>query len=325
MSRTAGGEFLFGPEEKEGLRKLIWKMAQFFGVKVLTYCVMDNHFHILVRVKDRQKFGRKFYGEKGEEHLLKHLKSMYSRAFLEKLKTEIESLRALGLEKDVEALLDQFRNRFCDLSVYMKEVKERFSRWYNKKHSRTGTLWQGRFKSVLVEDGEALQTMSSYIDLNPVRAGIVKDSKDYRWCAYAEAVAGSSRAGRGLCDVLDVPTDTFSENQHTYRSWLCTDGLEVIENKAPNEQGKVKRKGMSEANVDKVIKLGGKLSRHELLLSKVKYFSDGIVIGSQSFITAQRRRFLTSKGLAQDDVDNQLQRGRRKDELSEDMLVTWQW
>ena len=76
MSRTAGGEFLFGPEEKEGLRKLIWKMALFFGVKVLTYCVMDNHFHILVRVKDRQKFGRKFYGGKGEEHLLKHLKSM---------------------------------------------------------------------------------------------------------------------------------------------------------------------------------------------------------------------------------------------------------
>ena len=325
MSRTAGGEFLFGPEEKEGLRKLIWKMAQFFGVKVLTYCVMDNHFHILVRVKDRQKFGRKFYGEKGEEHLLKHLKSMYSRAFLDKLKTEIESLRALGLEKDVEALLDQFRNRFCDLSVYMKEVKERFSRWYNKKHSRTGTLWQGRFKSVLVEDGEALQTMSSYIDLNPVRAGIVNDPKDYRWCAYAEAVAGSSRAGRGLCDVLDVPTDTFSKNQHTYRSWLFTDGLEVIENKATNEQGKVKRKGMSEANVDKVIKLGGKLSRHELLLSKVKYFSDGIVIGSQSFITAQRRHFLTNKGLVQDNVENQLQRGRRKDELREDMLVTWQW
>ena len=89
----------------------------------------------------------------------------------------------------------------------------------------------------------------------------------------------------------------------------------------------VKRKRMHEANVDKVkvIKLGGKLSRHELLRSKVKYFSDGIVIGSQSFITAQRCHFLTSKGLAQDDIDNQLQRGRRKDELREDMLVTWQW
>ena len=125
--------------------------------------------------------------------------------------------------------------------------------------------------------------------------------------------------------MLDVPTDTISKNQHTYRSWLFTDGLEVIENKAPNEQGKVKRKGMREANVDKVIKLGGKLNRYELLRSKVKYFSDGIVIGSQSFIAAQRRRFLTSKGLAQEDVENQLQRGRRKDELNEETLVTWQW
>ena len=125
--------------------------------------------------------------------------------------------------------------------------------------------------------------------------------------------------------MLDVPSDTFSENQHIYRNWLFTDGLEIIENKKTDEQGKVKRKGMDEANVDKVIKLGGKLSRYELLRSKVKYFSDGIVIGSQSFIAAQRRRFLTNKGLAQEDVENQLQRGRRKDELSEDILVTWQW
>ena len=61
MSRTAGGEFLFGKEEKEALKKLIWKMAGFCGVKVLTYCVMDNHFHTLVRVKDKQRFCRKFY------------------------------------------------------------------------------------------------------------------------------------------------------------------------------------------------------------------------------------------------------------------------
>ena len=148
MSRTTGGEFLFGDEEKEGLRKLIWKMATFFGVRVLTYCVMDNHFHVLVRVRDREQFCKKFYGESGEEHLFKHLKCLYSKAFISKLRKEIEQLRAMGLEDEVQASLDQFRNRFCDLSNYMKEVKERFSRWYNKKNGRTGTLWQGRFKSV---------------------------------------------------------------------------------------------------------------------------------------------------------------------------------
>ena len=325
MSRTAGGEFLFGNEEKEGLKKLIWKMAQFFGVKVLTYCVMDNHFHILLRVKDRERFCRKFYGAEGEENLLKHLKSMYSKAFLSKFRMEIEGLRALGLEQDVEALLDQFRERFCDLSTYMKEVKERFSRWYNKKHSRTGTLWMGRYKSVLVEDGEALRAMSAYIDLNPIRAGIVDDPKNYRWSGYAEAVAGSSRAGRGLCDVLDVPTDTFSKNQGMYRCWLFEDGMEVIENQNVNESGKVRRQGVSEEVADKVIRLDGKLSRYELLRSKIKYFSDGVVIGSQSFIAAQRRMVLEKAGATVDEVEAKVNRGRRKEDLGEDVLMTWRW
>ena len=325
MSRTAGGDFLFGDEEKEGLRKLIWKMATFFGVRVLTYCVMDNHFHILVRVRDRESFCKKFYGEAGEEHLFKHLKCLYSKAFIAKLRKEVDHLRSMGLEDEAQATLDQFRNRFCDLSNYVKEVKERFSRWFNKKHGRTGTLWQGRFKSVLVEDGEALRTMSAYIDLNPIRAGIVDDPKDYRWCAYAEAVAGSCRAGRGLCDVMEVAVNSFGANGGMYRCWLFGDGLEVIENQNVKESGKVRRKGVSEEVADKVIKLDGKLSRYELLRSKIKYFSDGVVIGSQSFIASQRRMMLEKAGIGADDVEQALNRGRRKEDLSEASLVTWRW
>ncbi|MEZ5431159.1 MAG: hypothetical protein R3F31_08270 [Verrucomicrobiales bacterium] len=49
----------------------------------------------------------------------------------------------------------------------------------------------------------ALLTMAAYIDLNPVRAGMVDDPKDYRWCGYAEAVAGGRRARRGLGTMLE--------------------------------------------------------------------------------------------------------------------------
>jgi hypothetical protein len=59
-----------------------------------------------------------------------------------------------------------------------------------------------RFKSVLVEDGEALRTMAAYIDLNPVRAGMVKDPKDYRWCGYGEAMGGGTAARLELCQVV---------------------------------------------------------------------------------------------------------------------------
>ena len=70
-----------------------------------------------------------------------------------------------------------------DLSAYMKIVKQRFTQWFNKKHARRGTLWEDRFKSTLVEDGHAARVVAGYIDLNPVRAALVRDPKDYRWCS----------------------------------------------------------------------------------------------------------------------------------------------
>ena len=100
-----------------------------------------------------------------------------------------------------------------------------------------------RFKSVLVEDGEALRTMALYVDLNPVRAGLVEDPKDYRWTGYGEASGGSKRARRGLCRVMEAPMDSWEEKRaglptllklrgpgmpaETHRCWLFGEGLEV--------------------------------------------------------------------------------------------------
>ena len=52
MTRTVNGERLFKQREKEVLRKMIWQVADFAGVEVLTYCIMSNHFHVLLRVPD---------------------------------------------------------------------------------------------------------------------------------------------------------------------------------------------------------------------------------------------------------------------------------
>jgi len=75
----------------------------------------------------------------------------------------------------------------------MKSLLERFTKWFNRMHSRSGTLWEDRFKSVIVESGVAARTMAAYIDLNPVRAGMVKDPADYRWSSYGEAVGGGKK------------------------------------------------------------------------------------------------------------------------------------
>jgi hypothetical protein len=64
-------------------------------------------------------------------------------------------------------------------------------------------LWADRFKSVLLEGGEALAAVAAYIELNPVRAGLCTDPKDYRYCVFAEALAkGSSLARQGIRMVL---------------------------------------------------------------------------------------------------------------------------
>jgi REP element-mobilizing transposase RayT len=296
MSRTAGGEMVFGDTEKEAFRRLMWRMAKFSGVEVLTYAVMGNHFHLLVKVPERAKFLKRFEGEGGEERLLEHLSLLYSKAFLASLRQELARVREAGREAEVQLILDAFLKRFCDLSCFVKELKERFSRWFNKHHSRRGTLWMDRFKSVLVEDGEALRTMALYIDLNPVRAGLVEDPKDYRWTGYGEAVGGSKRARRGLCRVMEAPLDSWEEKRgnltpaEAYRCWLFGEGMEVGsgETVKKGEQASrlspSSRKGFSKERVEAGLKAGGKLSRAVLLRCQVRWFSDGVAIGSKGFV-----------------------------------------
>jgi REP element-mobilizing transposase RayT len=309
MSRTAGGEKLFGEVGKEAFRQLMWRMAKFSGVEILTYALMNNHFHILVKVPERAKFLRRFEGEGGEAKLLEHLSLLYSKAFIAGVKGELARVREAGRGEEAEAILETFRKRFCDLSCFVKELKERFSRWYNKHHDRRGTLWMDRFKSVLVEDGEALRTMALYIDLNPLRAGLVEDPKDYRWTGYGEACGGSKRARRGLCRVMEAPMDSWEEKRggltpaEAYRCWLFGEGLEVGAEKGTRSGGTagaersglevssrlksarpLKKKGFSKERVEAVLKSGGKLSRADLLLCRVRWFSDGVAIGSRGFV-----------------------------------------
>ena len=193
---------------------MMWRMAQFSGVEIFTYVVMDNHFHILLKVPEKGKWLSRFDSkageqvEAGEERLLRHLATVYSKAFLKQLRNELESFRARGMEDEVQKVLQRFKDRFCDVSLFVKELKERFSRWFNKQNGRRGTLWMDRFKSVCVDGEAALATMAAYIDLNPVRAGIVEDPMLCEWSSYGDAAGRSKRARRGLCKVLNLPRDS---------------------------------------------------------------------------------------------------------------------
>ena len=282
MSRTVNGEFLFGDTEKEAFRRMMWRMATFSGVEVLTYVVMSNHFHILVKVPDREKWLRKFEGENGNAKLLKHLATVYSKKYLTQLEAEIALYRKLGNTRAIDDILERFRKRFCDVSLFVKELKERFSRWLNKQQGRKGTLWMDRFKSVLVDGPEALATMAAYIDLNPVRAGFVEDPAKYQWCGYGEAITGSRRARRGICKTLGLPQDSWeSRVLSRYRCYLYEEGTVAEETQNP---AGTNRKGFTKAQLAKVLAEESDQKRQPRMGQRIHSFSNGVAIGRKSFV-----------------------------------------
>ena len=82
------------------------------------------------------------------------------------------------------------------ISRMMQHLGRLYVRYFNRKRGRSGTLWEGRFKSCLVQDSEYLLHCYRYIELNPVRAGMVADPGEYRWSSYRVNALG---VASGLC------------------------------------------------------------------------------------------------------------------------------
>jgi len=272
MSRSVNGEAFFDTREKEVLRKMLHQVADFSGVEVLTFCLMNNHFHLLVRVPPAEGVS--------DEELLRRYWVLYPEATVYQtasIEVMTKELKAGG--PDAEAIRARLLARMGDVSAFMKTLKQRFSTWFNKTHDRFGLLWSDRFKSVLVEGkGHVLQTIAAYIDLNPVRAGIVQDPKDYRFCGYAEAVAGRRSAVRGLTFVTSglykvSPTEALE----AYRLMLFGKG----------SVGAAGAARIDRAQAVRVLeKEQGHLSAATLLRCRIRYFSEGAVLGSREFVAA---------------------------------------
>ena len=262
MTRVVAGEHLLGSREREVLRKQLHRQAEFCGVQVLTYCIMSNHFHVLVRVPPE--------GETrgvSDEELVRRVHALYPRD-----KALVWESRLRGEER--EAVRERLLARMGDVSQFMRELKHRFSLWYNRSRGRYGTLWAERFKSVLVSpDRTSLLAVSCYIDLNPVRAGLCQDPKDYRWCGYGEACGGSEVSRSGLRRVLEA-TD-WRACQKTYRVHLFGRANAALQGEG---------RGLPEASVARVKGREGDLSLSEVLRCRVRYFTAGAAIGTREFV-----------------------------------------
>jgi putative transposase len=291
ISRTVNGEFLLGEKQQEVMRRQLWQLADFSGVEVLTYCILSNHIHVLVRVPLKPE-------ALCDVELIRRYRCLYPKDTEDTRKrcgavmgrepaARIERILAAG-GCDAELLRKSLLKRMHDVSEFMKTLKQRFSVWYNHNYNRFGTLWSDRFKSVIVEnDPHSLANVAAYIDLNAVRAGLVSDPKDFRFCGYAEALGGQNKLIRkSLCSV--VGRDSWTKAQRDYRMILFGKGTTakadtIAAGTIPWDQAK------------KVLKEGGRLPISTALRCRIRYFTDGAVLGSEAYVAAAQRMFCSKK------------------------------
>ena len=80
------------------------------------------------------------------------------------------------------------------MSKFMQSVGRAYVKWFNERWGRSGTLWEGRFRSGLVQTERHFMTCMAYIDLNPVRAGMVNRPADYPWSSHTHYVGLDTQA-----------------------------------------------------------------------------------------------------------------------------------
>jgi REP element-mobilizing transposase RayT len=191
MSRVVQRRFLVDDRGKEEMGRMLESQAAFAGLQVVTFCFLENHFHVLLRVDPGTAVR-----EVGDEELVMRFRALYGSKRSPSLGVNAEMLEAVLKQSGerTERIRTQLKARMGDISVFMREFKTRFTKWYNENHNSVGTFWAERFRSVLVEPGSpALCAVAAYIDLNAVRAGLVKEPSDYAFCGLGLAARGNRK------------------------------------------------------------------------------------------------------------------------------------
>ena len=263
-TRIAHREFLLVDDNlKEAIIEWMYGIAEFCGIEVLAWNVMDNHLHIFLYVptvpekywtdpdelpaaawrsmRPAECRAPRWTPEAGgpapapspsgdspspeamaravadgvpasvvphprtgftipDGEMEERLAALYcgSRDRARRIVARWERLRLKGRADEAECEKDAYCRRMYSVSQYMKTLKQRISEAFNRKFGHEGQLWCGRFSSTLVEKEDLAKLyVSVYVEWNAAKAGIVAHPRDWRWCSYSAACAGSERARKG--------------------------------------------------------------------------------------------------------------------------------
>ncbi|MCP4746726.1 MAG: hypothetical protein GY874_11395 [Desulfobacteraceae bacterium] len=215
---------------------------------------MGNHFHLLVRMIPEHNFS-------DEEIVQRHVK-FYGDS------------RQLSEEQ-----LPAFRLKLASLSNFISDIKVNFTRYYNKRHQRRGYFWGDRFKSVIVESGETLINCLAYIDLNPLRAGIVKRPEEYRWNSLGYHMQTGNKDNLLSFDfgLEEFGVKNIKERIRRYRRYVYEAG--ALDRPDKGKAAVIDAKTLSKERANDF-----EISRIQNFRFRTRYFTDSGVIGSREFV-----------------------------------------
>jgi putative transposase len=178
------------------------------------------------------------------------------------------------------------REKLSSLSEFMREIKVGFTRYYNRRHHRRGYFWGDRFKSVIVDKGETLVNCLAYIDLNPLRAGIVSRPEEYRWNSLGYHMQTSNRDNFLSTDfgLKEFNVKSKKERIKRYRRYVYEAG-------AINRPDKIQAKIIDYKIVEKERKNEFEIGRINRFRYRTRYFTDSGIIGSKEFVALNYQRF----------------------------------
>jgi putative transposase len=222
--------------------------AKVYCCRVMGFCIMGNHYHLVVQMDSPRSMTRK------------ELRARASILYKEEL-----------LDGWLASSWVRFESRIFDVSELMRSLQSKIARWFNFTHNRRGRFWADRFKSVLLEDEKAMFDCLLYVELNAVRAGLVKrpeefdgsslyyrELKDDKWMAPIIEIANRPRRADALRD---------------YKSCIYYRGSVPTR----ETQAAISKRLLAEEELRGFAVEG-------LFGKRIRHFTDGVVIGSEEFV-----------------------------------------
>jgi len=288
ISRTVLKSFLLDDEARDTFLGILQMLARVYFVKVVTFSLMNNHFHLILRMLPS--------AEIDDRELEERFNIYYNEG---KQKRNWRSWCAGDATR--------YRFRFADLSRFVQDLKQRFSRWHNRKNDNHGHVWSERFKSVMLEDGRALLACMVYVELNSIRAGLVERPEEFRFCGLNHLLAGGIASSwldhETLTRLLNssllpeiqmnISEDTKLEMQKVRQGYTSNINqyLALI-----YREGKIEQSGNDHIRSDiSVSEQPQPNNINELgffpFLQRWHHFSSGVFVGSKNFCTERFKEF----------------------------------